>query len=215
MLNGSTPLPNGQLYFGCQIQGELPEWLFRRSNNVCLRITVGSMNQWFARCANESKPADDCVSAQAAAALFLCPWIVVCVARRTFTPDPAQLFLISDFAASVRECLTLQSQTTAVIAVCSGLVLTAPPTRMISQVNPASKGNLPSSRLLESLLIILYCAAVARKRTGEWECVCTKKTLLYGKVVLWTHTQISKTASFSDVNCTGVTKSQLLPSYQI
>lgn len=106
--------------------------------------------------------------------LISLPCGLKCILNWRFSPQPAQLFLISDFAASVRDCLTPPSQTTAAITVCSGLSQTQPPTKMISQVNPSTEGNTVSSCLLEikavlksRSLLILYCSVVACTHWGK------------------------------------------------
>lgn len=64
------------------------------------------------------------------------------------SPGCPVISYLFDFAASVRDCLTLLSQTAAANTVCSGPSQTQPPTKMISQVNPTTEGIIVSSLLL-------------------------------------------------------------------
>ncbi len=137
-------------------------------------LSVGSMNHdshivgWFGVCRWLQHNTIDSHS-------FLSPVGWIYFAQRIQTPGSRVISYLFEFAASVRDCLTLPSQTTAANTVCSGLSQTRPPTKMISQVHPTTKRTTVSSFLLElkavlkslSLLISLWTAAVSATQTED------------------------------------------------
>lgn len=62
---GGRTLQNDQINLSVEgYRMELFGCLFRHGDNVCLWTRVGSMNQWFAHCGDDSESEDDCSATQ-------------------------------------------------------------------------------------------------------------------------------------------------------
>lgn len=154
---------------------EVPEWLLRHSENVCLRVTAGSVNERF-----ESEAADDCV-----AALFLRPWIAVCVVR-WIPPSSFLSRILLLHWENVWPCRAKQQLWSQSVP---GSVWHHFPQggslRWIRHPKETLQAPACSEAPSSFFIVLLFPANVE-----EWKSVCTTKTLLQGKVVSWSHTQV-------------------------